>query len=96
LEEQRKIFKTLTNRDIVIVTSIAGGFIHDCPDIMREIIKTPAYKVIITQLEDFDYSDKFDLLLKVGNDHHSLIGKFSVTYIFEVLEALYHLKYGMV
>ena len=36
-----------------------------------------------------------DMILKVGNDHHSLIGKFSITYIFEVLEALYHLKYGI-
>lgn len=96
LEEQLKIFKTLNHKDMIILTSIAGGFIHDHPDIMREIIKTPAYKVAITQLEDFNYNDKFDLLLTVGNDHHSLIGKFSVTYIFEVLEALYHLKYGMI
>lgn len=48
----------------------------------------------ITQLDEFAYSDKVDMILHVGNNHHSLIGKFSITYIFEVLEALYHLKYG--
>ena len=58
-------------------------------------MKTEAYVIAITQLEEFPYSDKVDMILRVGNDHHSLIGKFSITYIFEVLEALYHLKYGM-
>ena len=62
---------------------------------MRELVKTEAYVIAITQLEEFPYSDKVDMILRVGNDHHSLIGKFSITYIFEVLEALYHLKYGM-
>jgi len=46
-------------------------------------------------LDEFVYSDSIDMILKVGTDHHSLIGKFSITYIFEVLEALYHLKYGV-
>lgn len=94
LEQQKEIFKTLKKDDIVIVSSIAGGLFHDHPDIMRAIVKTPAYKVVITQLHDFNDKDKFDLCLVVGNDHYSLIGKFSITYIFEVLEALYHLKYG--
>ena len=61
---------------------------------MREITKTSAYTIAITQLDSFPYSEKVDMILKVGNNHHSLIGKFSITYIFEVLEALYHLKYG--
>ena len=61
---------------------------------MRAITRCPAYIIAITQLETFAYSDKVDMILRVGNNHHSLIGKFSITYIFEVLEALYHLKYG--
>lgn len=79
---------------MIIVSSIAGGFFQDHPDAMRELTKTGAYVIVITQLEEFAYSDKVDMILKVGNNHHSLIGKFSITYIFEVLEALYHLKYG--
>ncbi|MCB5668642.1 MurR/RpiR family transcriptional regulator, partial [Erysipelatoclostridium ramosum] len=59
------------------------------------ISKSPAYKIVISQLDEFVYSDSIDMILKVGTDHHSLIGKFSITYIFEVLEALYHLKYGV-
>ena len=46
------------------------------------------------ELEEFSFSDRVDMILRVGNNHYSLIGKFSITYIFEVLEALYHLKYG--
>lgn len=94
LEQQKEIFKTLGKADLIIVSSIAGGFFHDHPDAMREITKTSAYTIAITQLDSFPYSEKVDMILKVGNNHHSLIGKFSITYIFEVLEALYHLKYG--
>ena len=61
---------------------------------MRLISRTPAYKIAISQLEDFPHVEQMDMLLRVGTDHHSLIGKFSITYIFEILEALYHLKYG--
>ncbi|WP_028044489.1 MurR/RpiR family transcriptional regulator [Candidatus Stoquefichus massiliensis] len=94
LEQQKEIYKSLDNQDLVIVTSIAGGFFQDHPDAMRALMKTPAYVIAITQLDEFPYSDKVDMILHVGNNHHSLIGKFSITYIFEVLEALYHLKYG--
>lgn len=94
LEQQKEIYKSLAKNDVVIISSIAGGFFNDHPDAMRAVSKTPAYKIVITQLEEFAYSDKVDMILQVGNNHHSLIGKFSITYIFEVLEALYHLKYG--
>lgn len=94
LEQQREIVKSLGKEDLIIVTSIAGGYFHDHPDAMREITKTSAYVIAVTQLEKFPYSDKVDMILRVGNNHYSLIGKFSITYIFEVLEALYHLKYG--
>ena len=95
LEQQKNIYKTLKGYDLIIVSSIAGGFFKDHIETMRELVKTEAYIIAITQLEEFPYSDKVDMILHVGNDHHSLIGKFSVTYIFEVLEALYHLKYGI-
>ena len=94
LEQQKEIYKSLDENDLIIVSSIAGGFFQDHPDAMRALMKSPAYVIAITQLEEFPYSDKIDMLLQVGNNHHSLIGKFSITYIFEVLEALYHLKYG--
>ena len=51
--------------------------------------------LLITVLNERRLYDSIDMILKVGTDHHSLIGKFSITYIFEVLEALYHLKYGV-
>ena len=92
--KQKEIFKTLDQNDLIIISSIAGGFFNDHPDAMRAITRCPAYIIAITQLETFAYSDKVDMILRVGNNHHSLIGKFSITYIFEVLEALYHLKYG--
>jgi len=94
LAQQKELISTMNENDLIIVTSIAGGFFKDHPDIMREISKSRCYKIGITQLDDFSYRNCIDLLLKVGNDHQSLIGKFSIMYIYEVLEALYHLKYG--
>ena len=94
LEQQKEIYKSLGSNDLIIVSSIAGGFFQDHPDAMRALMKTPAYIIVITQLEEFSFSDRVDMILRVGNNHYSLIGKFSITYIFEVLEALYHLKYG--
>lgn len=63
-------------------------------DITRAITKFSAYKIMIIQLDKFAYSDTMDMILQVGAEHHWLIGKFSITYIFEILEAIYHLKYG--
>ncbi len=96
LEQQILTVEGLDENDVIIVSSIAGGFMTDHPDVMRVISKSPAYKIVISQLDEFVYSDSIDMILKVGTDHHSLIGKFSITYIFEVLEALYHLKYGII
>jgi Transcriptional regulators len=95
LEQQKEIIKTLDENDLIIVSSIAGGFFKDFPDTIRLISRSSAYKIVISQLDKFNYSEKMDKIVKVGNNHHSLIGKFSITYIFEVLEALYHIKYGM-
>lgn len=94
LQQQILVIEQLTKNDVIIVSSIAGGFMIDHPDAMRAISKSPAYKIVITQLDKFAYSNLVDMILQVGTDHQSLIGKFSITYIFEVLEALYHLKYG--
>lgn len=95
LAQQAEVLETMDKDDLVIVTSIAGGFFKDHPDMMRILSKSECYKICISQLDHFAYSDCIDLMLKVGNDHQSLIGKFSIMYIYEVLEALYHLKYGM-
>ena len=76
--------------------SIAGGYWQDHPDMLREIAKSKAHKICITQVENIPYQEQFDMIIQVGTDHLSLIGKFSITYIFELLEALYHIKYGRV
>lgn len=96
LDSQRKTVKQLSSKDVIIVSSIAGGYWIDHPDMMREIAKSPAHKICITQVDHFPYYDSFDTIVKVGTDHLSLIGKFSITYIFEVLEALYHVKYASI
>lgn len=94
LEQQKEVISEVGENDLIIVSSIAGSFLKEQLDTMRMLSKTPAYIIVITQAQEFPYCDKVDKILKVGNNHHSLIGKFSITYIFEVLEALYHLKYG--
>lgn len=94
LNSQKEVVKQLSENDVIIVSSIAGGYWIDHPDMMREISKSKAYKICITQVENFPYNEYFDMSVKVGTDHLSLIGKFSITYIFEVLEALYHVKYA--
>lgn len=94
LGQQIEIIKNLKENDLIIINSISGGFLDKNPNMMRLITQSKAYVIVISQLQQFSYCEQIDMLLKVGTDHHSLIGKFSITYIFEILEALYHLKYG--
>lgn len=94
LQQQKELFKQLKEGDLIILSSIAGGYFMSQPDAMRLLSRSNAYKIVITQLDSFPYSEYMDMILKVGTDHQSLIGKFSITYIFEILEALYFLKYG--
>jgi len=94
ISQQVGLIKQLTKDDIIIISTISGGFINNNPDVIRLISRCPAYKIVITQLNRFPYSESMDMIVRVGTDHHSLIGKFSITYIFEILEAMYHLKYG--
>lgn len=94
LEQQKEVISHVGEDDLVIISSIAGSFLREQLDTMRMLSKTQAYLIVITQAQEFPYCEKVHKILKVGNNHHSLVGKFSITYIFEVLEALYHLKYG--
>ena len=96
LQSQKEVVHDLTENDLIIVSSIAGGYWQDHPDMLREIAKSKAHKICITQVENIPYQEQFDMIIQVGTDHLSLIGKFSITYIFELLEALYHIKYGRV
>jgi DNA-binding MurR/RpiR family transcriptional regulator len=94
LQEQKEALKQVEDNDLIILTSIAGSYCFTNVDILREISKKKCYKIVITQETDFPYNEAMDFILKVGNDHKSLIGKFSIIYIYEILEAIYHLKYG--
>lgn len=94
LKSQMEMIKKLTTDDLVVFTSISGGSISNYPDLIRTISKSKAYKICITQVDNFIYKDSFDLVVQVGTNHQSLIGKFSIIYIFELLEAIYHLKYS--
>ena len=94
LQSQKEVVRDLTGNDLIIVSSIAGGYWQDHPDMLREIAKSRAHKICTTQVENIPYQEQFDMIIQVGTDHLSLIGKFSITYIFELLEALYHIKYG--
>ncbi len=96
LQSQKEVVRNLKENDLIIVSSIAGGYWQDHPDMLREIAKSKAHKICVTQVENMPYQDQFDMIIQVGTDHLSLIGKFSITYIFELLEALYHIKYGRV
>lgn len=94
--KSKEVVCNLKENDLIIVSSIAGGYWQDHPDMLREIAKSKAHKICITQVENMPYQDQFDMIIQVGTDRLSLIGKFSITYIFELLEALYHIKYGRV
>ncbi|MDD8049087.1 MAG: MurR/RpiR family transcriptional regulator [Thomasclavelia sp.] len=94
IAQQKEMVKRMTKDDVLILTSIAGSYFQTQKELMREIAKSPAYKVVITQDRDFETIDTFDKKIIVGNNHQSLVGKFSITYVFEILEAIYHLKYS--
>lgn len=94
IQQQLNDIEKLTSDDVIIISSIAGHYMNSNLDMMRAIAKCPAYKIVISQKDDFEYHQAMNMILKVGTDHLSLIGKFSITYIFELLEAIYHLKYA--
>ena len=71
LAQQQEVLNELNKDDLIIISSIAGSFFDIHPDIMRAVSKTDCYKVCISQVDEFSYSDCIDLLLKVGNDHQS-------------------------
>lgn len=78
---KKEVVRDLTGNDLIIVSSIAGGYWQDHPDMLREIAKSRAHKICITQVENIPYQEQFDMIIQVGTDHLSLIGKFSITYI---------------
>jgi len=94
IKSQLEIIQQLQADDLIIFSTISGGSLTSHPDLIRAISKSKAKKVCITQLDKFPYNDTFDVIIQVGTNHQSLIGKFSVIYIFELLEAIYHLKYS--
>ena len=47
----------LTENDLIIVSSIAGGYWQDHPDMLREIAKSKAHKICITQVENIPYQE---------------------------------------
>ena len=73
LISQKEVVRDLTGNDLIIVSSIAGGYWQDHPDMLREIAKSRAHKICITQVENIPYQEQFDMIIQVGTDHLSLI-----------------------
>ena len=69
LQSQKEVVRDLTGNDLIIVSSIAGGYWQDHPDMLREIAKSRAHKICITQVENIPYQEQFDMLIQVGTDH---------------------------
>ena len=92
-ENQLKSIDSLTDEDVLIVSSITGNFIRNNHDFLRKIMNCPAYKIYLSQDRSYSNMNLFDCVVQLGKKQGSLLGKFSTIYAFELLEALYHIKY---
>lgn len=91
---QYEILSEATENDLVILVSMTGRFLIQSTEIIRLFKKTKAKKVLISQGElPKDLLD-IDLFIHIGEDNDSLINKFALTYLFEIIEMMYHIQYA--
>lgn len=93
VSQQKEIVRQIKDDDLVIISTIAGSIFRTNPDLIKQACRSKAKVVTISQKIDFDYMDLVDIVFNVGNERNSLIGKFSITYVYELLELIYHVKY---
>lgn len=93
-QAQKDILNQTNEEDLIILSSLTGHFITSANEVMRVFKKSPAKKVVITQGVFDKEIGIVDLYINIGNNKESLISKFALTYIFEVIEMIYHIKYN--
>ncbi|MFQ9924335.1 MAG: MurR/RpiR family transcriptional regulator [Beduini sp.] len=93
---QLEILQEATENDLVILSSMTGKFIQQSSEVIRLFKNTKAHKVIITQNVEETLKDQYDLFINLGGPKDSLISKFSLTYLFEIIEMFYHIKYTQI
>ena len=93
ISQQKEILKQMKEGDLIIISTIAGSIFRTNPDIVKMACRSKAKVITISQIIKFEHMDKVDLVFTVGNERNSLVGKFSITYVYELLELIYHVKY---
>lgn len=91
---QKNILSNTNKNDLIILNSMTGKFTQQSLEVMRLFKQSAAKKVMIGQLIESPYLDKLDLHIDISDNKDSLISKFSLTYLFEVIEMFYHIRYS--
>ncbi len=91
---QLEILQETTSDDLIILSSMTGSFISQSNEVIRAFRNSKAHKVIIAQNVSKTSQEHYDLSINLKGPKDSLILKFSLTYIFEIIEMFYVTKYA--
>lgn len=90
IEQQTQAAKDLTENDLAIVISCYGNILNRFEYLMKEITKSNAYTVLITQNPTTINSALFDEILSFTKSNHIEAGPYIMNYGFEYLGRRYH------
>ena len=85
--EQLNLIKNAKENDLIILASLTGGFSKSHPNLMRYFKRSPAHKVVFSNNPEFNAT--VDVAIDTLGTQDSLISKFNLTYVYELLEMEY-------
>ena len=89
---QLEMVKTATKDDLLIITSMTGQFLDYANEIMRQFKHSKASKVVISSGQLPDYLNDLDLYIQISKEK-DMGNKFSILYLYELIELIYHFTY---
>ncbi len=92
IKEQVELIKNSTENDVIILTSLSGAFLRSNNGVIRWLKRTKAKKVLLSYAPALE--EHVDIFINTFGKEDSLISKFTLTYIYELIEMIYRLKYG--
>ncbi|MBQ3029926.1 MAG: MurR/RpiR family transcriptional regulator [Agathobacter sp.] len=82
---------TADNQDLLIVTSLSGGYVNNMKDKLEAL---KCRKVLITMQDDGQYSD-FDVVIAIGECNDKNMNKYFIMRVFEkIISSFYFYKSG--
>lgn len=91
-KDQLEISKELGKRDMVFYVSLSGSYVSQ-KDIVINVLKSEATKILITQSNHIKLSTDFDMIVQLGLSDNEIIGKYKFMLYLESLIQVYYALY---